>query len=104
MKTSVFLAALAISSAGIACSDSRNDVTQAGVALSTATPAPSAPAPANGQPMVDTVKITILSDMMPGRHTAAEWGFSALVEVSAGGVSKRFLFDTGGAPQTVVSN
>jgi 7,8-dihydropterin-6-yl-methyl-4-(beta-D-ribofuranosyl)aminobenzene 5'-phosphate synthase len=54
--------------------------------------------------MVDSVKITILSDMMPGRHTEAEWGFSALVEVSALGASKRFLFDTGAAPQTVVAN
>jgi 7,8-dihydropterin-6-yl-methyl-4-(beta-D-ribofuranosyl)aminobenzene 5'-phosphate synthase len=56
------------------------------------------------QPMVDSLSITILSDMVPGRKTTAEWGFSALVQVASGGVSKRFLFDTGGAPQTVIFN
>jgi 7,8-dihydropterin-6-yl-methyl-4-(beta-D-ribofuranosyl)aminobenzene 5'-phosphate synthase len=60
--------------------------------------------PATDQPMVDDYKITILSDMIIGRHTVGEWGFSALVEVTSGGVSKRFLFDTGGNPQTVLTN
>lgn len=61
-------------------------------------------APATNQPMVDDYKITVLSDMIPGRRTIAEWGFSALIEVTSGGVTRKFLFDTGGNPQTVVTN
>jgi 7,8-dihydropterin-6-yl-methyl-4-(beta-D-ribofuranosyl)aminobenzene 5'-phosphate synthase len=61
-------------------------------------------APATNQPMVDDYRITVLSDMTPGRRTIGEWGFSALIEITAGGVSKRFLFDTGGNPQTVLNN
>ena len=68
----------------------------------TAEPQPHAPA--TGQPMVDDYKITILSDMIPGQHTSGEWGFSALIEITSGGVSKRFLFDTGANPQTVLAN
>ena len=33
--------------------------------------------PAANQPMVDDYKITVLSDMIPGRRTISEWGFSA---------------------------
>ncbi len=55
-------------------------------------------------PVVDDYKITVLSDMIPGRNTMAEWGYSALVEVTSQGVSKRFLFDSGDKPATVVSN
>jgi len=61
-------------------------------------------APATNQPMVDDYKITILSDTVPGRRTVGEWGFAALIEVTSGGVSKRFLFDTGGNPDTVLVN
>lgn len=61
-------------------------------------------APATNQPMVDNYKITILSDMLPGRRTISEWGFSALIEITSAGVTKRFLFDTGGNPQTVLAN
>jgi 7,8-dihydropterin-6-yl-methyl-4-(beta-D-ribofuranosyl)aminobenzene 5'-phosphate synthase len=60
--------------------------------------------PATGQPTVDDYKITILSDFVPGRRTVGEWGFAALIEIRSGGVSKRFLFDTGGNPQTVFAN
>lgn len=60
--------------------------------------------PAADQPMVDDYKITILSDMVPGRRTIGEWGFAALIEITSAGVSRRFLFDTGGNPQTVLSN
>ncbi len=56
------------------------------------------------QPMVDNYRITILSDMVPGRRTTGEWGFAALIEVTSGGISRRFLFDTGGLPQTVLAN
>lgn len=59
---------------------------------------------ATNQPTVDNYKITILSDMVPGRRTVSEWGFSALIEITSAGVSKRFLFDTGGNPQTVLAN
>jgi 7,8-dihydropterin-6-yl-methyl-4-(beta-D-ribofuranosyl)aminobenzene 5'-phosphate synthase len=59
---------------------------------------------ATNQPMVSDYKITILDDMIPGRRTVSEWGFSALIEVTSAGVSKRFLFDTGGNPQTVLAN
>jgi 7,8-dihydropterin-6-yl-methyl-4-(beta-D-ribofuranosyl)aminobenzene 5'-phosphate synthase len=55
-------------------------------------------------PVVDDYKITILSDSIPGRYTIGEWGFSALVEVTSGGVSKRFLFDTSDKPGTVSFN
>ncbi len=61
-------------------------------------------APATNQPMVDDYKITVLSDTVPGRRTVGEWGFAALIEVSSGGVTKRFLFDTGGNPDTVLTN
>ena len=59
---------------------------------------------ARNQPMVDDYKITILDDMIPGRRTLGEWGFSALIEIKSGGVTKRFLFDTGDKPQTVLGN
>lgn len=61
-------------------------------------------APATNQPMVDDYKITVLSDTVPGRRTVGEWGFAALIEITSGGVSKRFLFDTGGNPDTVLVN
>ena len=54
--------------------------------------------------MVDDYKITILSDMIPGRRTVGEWGFAALIEITSAGVSKRFLFDTGANPQTALAN
>jgi 7,8-dihydropterin-6-yl-methyl-4-(beta-D-ribofuranosyl)aminobenzene 5'-phosphate synthase len=54
--------------------------------------------------MVDNYKITILSDGIMGNFTIGEWGFGALVEVTSGGVTKRFFFDTGANPQTVVAN
>lgn len=57
---------------------------------------PSLRLPATSQPMVDDYKITVLSDMIPGRRTIAEWGFAALIEITSAGVFKRFLFDTGG--------
>ena len=59
---------------------------------------------ATNQPIVDDYKITILDDMIPGRRTISEWGFSALIEITSAGVSRRFLFDTGGNPQTVLAN
>jgi 7,8-dihydropterin-6-yl-methyl-4-(beta-D-ribofuranosyl)aminobenzene 5'-phosphate synthase len=97
----LLLSGLLLSLLALACSDSKTDATKgAGAPLVRAVSGEPPP----GQPVVDDVKITILSDMMPGRHTAAEWGFSALVEVTAGPLTKRFLFDTGGAPQTVLSN
>jgi len=54
--------------------------------------------------VVDDVKVTILSDMVPGRRTHAEWGFAAFVEVKSGGVTRHILFDTGGMADTVVKN
>jgi 7,8-dihydropterin-6-yl-methyl-4-(beta-D-ribofuranosyl)aminobenzene 5'-phosphate synthase len=59
---------------------------------------------ATNQPMVDDYKVTILDDMIPGRRTLSEWGFSALIEIKSGGLTKRFLFDTGGQAQTVLTN
>ncbi len=55
-------------------------------------------------PVVDNYKITILSDSIPGRNTTGEWGFSALVEVTSAGATKRVLFDTGYKAQTVRDN
>lgn len=104
MKLQTVLGGFALSLVALACSDSKSDATRASDNAFSSTPTNASNAPVTNQPMVDSVKVTILSDMMPGRHTTAEWGFSALVEVTAGSVSKRFLFDTGGAPQTVVGN
>jgi 7,8-dihydropterin-6-yl-methyl-4-(beta-D-ribofuranosyl)aminobenzene 5'-phosphate synthase len=55
-------------------------------------------------PVVDNYKITVLSDAIPGRTTIGEWGYSALVEVTSGGVTKRFLFDASDKPGTVSFN
>jgi 7,8-dihydropterin-6-yl-methyl-4-(beta-D-ribofuranosyl)aminobenzene 5'-phosphate synthase len=60
--------------------------------------------PAANQPMVDDYKITVLSDMVPGNRTMAEWGFAALIEVTSAGISKRFFFDTGANPLTALAN
>lgn len=60
--------------------------------------------PAANQPMVDDYRIIVLSDMVSGVRTAAEWGFAAVFEVTSNGVTKRFLFDTGSNPQTVINN
>lgn len=49
---------------------------------------PTRRAPATNQPMVDDYRITVLSDMVPGRRTIGEWGFSALVEVRSAGVTQ----------------
>ncbi len=62
------------------------------------------PAPDPSTPVVDDYRITILSDAIPGRKTIGEWGFAALVEVTAGGATRRILFDTGDKPGTVLSN
>jgi 7,8-dihydropterin-6-yl-methyl-4-(beta-D-ribofuranosyl)aminobenzene 5'-phosphate synthase len=61
-------------------------------------------APAANQPVVDDYKITVLSDVVSGVRTAAEWRFAAVIEVTSNGVSRRFLFDTGSNPQTVLTN
>jgi hypothetical protein len=45
--------------------------------------------PADSLPMVNDYKITILSDMIMGRRTIGEWGFSALIEIASGGVDDR---------------
>lgn len=62
------------------------------------------PAPDPRTPVVDDYRITILADAVPGRKTIGEWGFSALVEVTRAGVSRRFLFDTGDKAGTVLAN
>src|SRR5688572_14063837 len=49
------------------------------------------------------IKITVLSTMLAGNIGAGdvgEWGFAALVEVDG----RRFLFDTGTKPETVLEN
>ena len=48
---------------------------------------------------VKSLKITVLSTMLADRGIG-EWGFAALVEVDG----KRFLFDTGARPETVLAN
>jgi 7,8-dihydropterin-6-yl-methyl-4-(beta-D-ribofuranosyl)aminobenzene 5'-phosphate synthase len=55
-------------------------------------------------PVVDNYTITVLSDAIPGRTTIGEWGYSALIEVTSGGVTKRFLFDASDKPGTVSFN
>ncbi len=72
------------------------------LAASGASAAPKGPDPAT--PVVDSYKVTILSDSIPGRYTVGEWGFSALVEATSGGVTKRFLFDTSDKADTVIFN
>lgn len=58
--------------------------------------ASAAPAP----PPVHALRIVILSTMLAERAGIGEWGFAALVEVDG----KRFLFDTGAQPETVLIN
>src|SRR5262245_44654292 len=48
---------------------------------------------------VKSLKITVLSTMLADRGIG-EWGFAALVEADG----KRFLFDTGARPETVLAN
>jgi 7,8-dihydropterin-6-yl-methyl-4-(beta-D-ribofuranosyl)aminobenzene 5'-phosphate synthase len=55
-----------------------------------------APAPER----VANLKITVLSTMLSDKVGIGEWGFAALVEVD----NKRFLFDTGARPRTVLEN
>jgi 7,8-dihydropterin-6-yl-methyl-4-(beta-D-ribofuranosyl)aminobenzene 5'-phosphate synthase len=62
------------------------------------------PAPDPNTPVVDSYRIIILSDSIPGRYTIGEWGFSAVVEVTSGAVTKRFLFDTSDKANTVIFN
>jgi 7,8-dihydropterin-6-yl-methyl-4-(beta-D-ribofuranosyl)aminobenzene 5'-phosphate synthase len=59
----------------------------------------SSQAPAADARHVGAAKITVLSTMLADRGIG-EWGFAALVEVDG----KRFLFDTGARPETVLSN
>ena len=56
--------------------------------------APAAPPP------VHSLRILILSTMLAERAGIGEWGFAALVEVDG----RRFLFDTGAQPETVLIN
>jgi 7,8-dihydropterin-6-yl-methyl-4-(beta-D-ribofuranosyl)aminobenzene 5'-phosphate synthase len=49
---------------------------------------------------VKALKITVLSTMLTDRAGVGDWGFGALVEVDG----RRFLFDTGGRPETVLTN
>src|SRR5512144_2881397 len=55
-------------------------------------------------PPVSTVRVTILSTMLAEglkeKTLIGEWGFSAVVEANG----RRVLFDTGGAPETVLRN
>jgi 7,8-dihydropterin-6-yl-methyl-4-(beta-D-ribofuranosyl)aminobenzene 5'-phosphate synthase len=83
--------------AAFACANSAQDATEEDSDQEALRATPSGPA-------VDDFKITILSDMVIAYGTTAEWGFSALVEATKAGVTKRFLFDTGAAPQTVIAN
>ena len=48
---------------------------------------------------VRALKITVLSTMLADAGIG-EWGYAALVEVDG----KRFLFDTGARPETVLAN
>ena len=67
--------------------------------LSLAASAAAAPAPP-ATPPVHALRIVILSTMLAERAGIGEWGFAALVEVDG----KRFLFDTGAQPETVLIN
>ena len=51
-------------------------------------------------PPVHALRIEILSTMLAERAGIGEWGFAAVVAVDA----KRFLFDTGAQPETVLIN
>lgn len=54
--------------------------------------------------VVDTLKVTVLSDMVVSRWTHSEWGFAALVEAGSNGKITKILFDTGARPDTVLRN
>jgi 7,8-dihydropterin-6-yl-methyl-4-(beta-D-ribofuranosyl)aminobenzene 5'-phosphate synthase len=67
--------------------------------LALAASAAAAPAPPQTPP-VHALRIVILSTMLADRAGIGEWGFAALVEVQG----RRFLFDTGAQPETVLIN
>jgi 7,8-dihydropterin-6-yl-methyl-4-(beta-D-ribofuranosyl)aminobenzene 5'-phosphate synthase len=49
---------------------------------------------------VQSLKITILTTMLTDGRGIGEWGFAALAEAG----NRRILFDTGGRPDTIVTN
>lgn len=49
---------------------------------------------------VKSLKITVLTTMLTDRAGIGEWGFAAMVDVDG----RRILFDTGGRPDTLVTN
>jgi len=70
--------------------------------LATVAAVGSSPRPAGTPARAQEVKVTVLSTMLAGdpARGIGEWGFAALVEVDG----RRFLFDTGARPETVVRN
>src|SRR5689334_20333774 len=58
------------------------------------------PLSAQASRRVQSLKVTILTTMLSGGRGIGEWGFAALVEADG----RRFLFDTGGRPDTIVIN
>lgn len=63
---------------------------------------PMAVAAAGAQPprRVRSLKITVLTTMLTDGAGVGEWGFAAMVEADG----RRILFDTGGRPDTLVTN
>ncbi len=53
-----------------------------------------------GSQPVSQLKVTTLSTMLVNGKGVGEWGYSALIEVDG----KKILFDTGGRPETVLTN
>jgi 7,8-dihydropterin-6-yl-methyl-4-(beta-D-ribofuranosyl)aminobenzene 5'-phosphate synthase len=49
---------------------------------------------------VQSLKVTILNTMLADGRGVGEWGFAALAEADG----RRFLFDTGGRPDTIIIN
>ena len=96
MKTPPFVSAALI--LGLAVVSLANPV-EVRAQLPSPSPGDPAASPSPRDP-VHAAKITVLSTMMTDRAGFGEWGFSALVEADG----KRVLFDTGGRPETVLTN
>lgn len=61
---------------------------------------PQAPPPAPPPVAAQAVSVTVLSTMLADVAGIGEWGFAAVVEVDG----RRWLFDTGARPETVLRN
>lgn len=70
------------------------------VAAALASGTDAAAQPSASRPTAQTVSLTVLSTMLTDFQGVGEWGFAAVVEADG----RRWLFDTGARPDTVLNN